>query len=272
MMNIKGRLSWIILMLFSLGVCLLWLLGFVWAIYDNNGSTGQTVMGNSSQEETALTDEGGLLLGLGDSITRGTGDNSGQGYFGYVRQSLREQTSDQVKAVNLGIKGQTSSELVTRLEEESMQAQLQQAKWITISIGGNDLFRGSGELDKIDLEASAQTKDTYEENVSKIFANIRKQNKDATIFIYGLYNPFGKLEDAETTSSLVQEWNELMHELAAQEEKIVVVPTYDLFQLNPKGYLYSDQFHPNHAGHQAMAERLLQAMGISSRSDGGEAQ
>ena len=44
--------------------------------------------------------------------------------------------------------------------------------------------------------------------------------------------------------------------LAGQFDKIVFVPTFDLFQLSVNDYLYSDQFHPNQAGYQLISDRL----------------
>jgi lysophospholipase L1-like esterase len=41
---------------------------------------------------------------------------------------------------------------------------------------------------------------------------------------------------------------------------MVLVPTYDLFELNANKYLYSDHFHPNQDGYERIAERIVQIM------------
>ena len=53
------------------------------------------------------------VVALGDSLTRGTGDVSGKGYVGIVTEELKKRLSPQEIAIyNLGINGQTSSELL----------------------------------------------------------------------------------------------------------------------------------------------------------------
>lgn len=206
----------------------------------------------------AAMQHGGMLVGLGDSLTRGVGDSSGQGYFGMVRQQLQKEADSNFSSVNLAISGSTSSQLVSQLQQNRVKELIQSAEWITITIGGNDLFRGSGRLEKIDLQSAEKSRTVYEKNVTNILTELRKQNPNATIFIFGLYNPFGDLPDEKTTSRLVADWNQTIHKVSAQFDRVVVVPTFDLFQLEPNRYLYSDHFHPNQQGYRRMADRLLQ--------------
>ena len=44
--------------------------------------------------------------------------------------------------------------------------------------------------------------------------------------------------------------------VAGKFEKVVFVPTFDLFQLSVNDYLYSDHFHPNQAGYELISNRL----------------
>jgi hypothetical protein len=48
---------------------------------------------------------GGRLIGLGDSLTRGVGDASGQGYFGIVKTSLQKRATSPFEEVNLAVNG-----------------------------------------------------------------------------------------------------------------------------------------------------------------------
>jgi lysophospholipase L1-like esterase len=201
-----------------------------------------------------------MLIGLGDSLTRGIGDASGQGYFGMVKKALQEKNTSDFSAVNLAVSGSTSPELVKQVQQERVQELLKKANWVTITIGGNDLFRGSGRLEKIDEKAAEKARLTYAENLSQILTTIQQQNKEATIFIFGLYNPFGDLPEERRSSRLVAEWNETTHKVAARFDRVVVVPTFDLFQLQPSQYLYDDHFHPNQLGYERMAQRLLQVI------------
>ncbi|MNJ00389.1 hypothetical protein D3C73_1597010 [compost metagenome] len=42
----------------------------------------------------------------------------------------------------------------------------------------------------------------------------------------------------------------------------LVVPTFDLFTLQAGRYLSGDHFHPNGTGYQAIAERIVQRIGV----------
>lgn len=260
-MRFKGKPLWIGINLLSLISLLLFVVGFSWAVTEIMGSaTAPQPDENQEGDVSPAAPEGKpLLLSFGDSLTRGTGDTTGQGYFGQVRSALREQDND-VSAVNLGIKGQTSSELREQMKQPRIRQLLDEASWVTLTIGGNDLFRGSGSLEAIDLKEAAVTREEYEANLEAILKAIRQENADVPVFIFGLYNPFGDLEDRKTTDALVREWNQTMEKMAADDPLVVIIPLFDLFQLNPDRYLYTDKFHPNNDGYQLMAARLLQAM------------
>ena len=87
----------------------------------------------------------------------------------------------------------------------------------------------------------------------QLFVNIMIE---ATIFILGLYNPFIDLENSDVTNNIVREWNYAQRHVAGQFEKIVFVPTFDLFQLSVNDYLYSDHFHPNQAGYELISNQI----------------
>ncbi|MDR6226376.1 SGNH/GDSL hydrolase family protein [Desmospora profundinema] len=259
-MKIKGRPLWITIYILSFTSLVLLLIGFSWALAEVTGTSSAPQPEEARETDTIATPGGErLLVSLGDSLTRGTGDATGQGYFGRVRSSLREQDPT-VNAVNLGIKGQTSSELKQQLTQKQVRDLLNNASWITLTIGGNDLFRGSGSLESIDRNEATATKEEYVDNLKTILESIRKENPEAPVLIFGLYNPFGNLEDRETTDALVREWNQSIEETIANDPGVVMIPVYDLFQLNPDHYLYTDHFHPNDNGYQMMADRLLQTL------------
>ena len=82
-------------------------------------------------------------------------------------------------------------------------------------------------------------------------------------FHIGLYNPFIEMEESKQTSEYVRQWNFASAELAANYQKIVYVPTFDLFELNVNDYLFSDKFHPNAAGYQLIGERVASLINFS---------
>ena len=87
------------------------------------------------------------VLALGDSLTRGTGDETGQGYVGIVTEQLKEELVPRgVTVYNLGINGQDSSQLLQQLGQKNIIRQVKEADIILMTIGGNDLFQGGDAL------------------------------------------------------------------------------------------------------------------------------
>lgn len=212
----------------------------------------------SAQDKSSF--DGGLLLGLGDSLTRGIGDSSGQGYLGMVRTDLQSEYKKPVSLVNLAVSGQTSSQLLQQLKQPQFLNLIKQAKWITLTIGGNDLNKSAGGITTLDVKTANQSLKLYQDNLSEIFQIIRGQNPNAPVLMFALYNPYGDLPDATQTFSIVNQWNQSIQEIASSYKNIVVIPTSDLFQLNPKPYLYTDHFHPNQQGYERMAARMFQVI------------
>lgn len=236
--------------------CLLWAAGLALVFIEYYSSEQQPIPNNTDIPEAEKKEGDLIVVALGDSLTRGTGDSSGKGYVGYVREELEEKSAQPVTLFNLGIRGQRSGQLVNQVQETQVKNQLKQADYILITIGGNDLFQGGQTLLDADQDTIEKLQKDYLSNLSSIFQEIRSANKEATIFFVGLYNPFLELDDSKETSDVVRLWNYNSAELAADYQGIVFVPTFDLFELNVADYLYTDQFHPNKAGHQIIAERV----------------
>ena len=253
------RITTIVAVLLSL----LWIFGLAWSIQDfyygkeavaEEKEPSEKVTEN---KKTAVNKEM-TVVALGDSLTRGTGDETGKGYVGLVTDNLKEQLSPQKLIVyNMGIKGQTSSELLQQMGQQQMGRQIQEADVVLMTIGGNDLFQQGKTLENLDLSQVQQLQTHYLANLQQIFTTIREHNDQTTVFVLGLYNPFIDLENSDVTNNVVREWNYATETLAGQFDKIVFVPTFDLFQLSVNDYLYSDKFHPNQAGYQLISDRLL---------------
>jgi len=220
-----------------------------------------TASGNSSGSGTSPTVIPSAklihLVALGDSLTHGLGDASGRGYVGDVSQLYR-QHQYQVIQSNLGIDGLTSSGLRTELQQSEVVNLLHSADVILISIGGNDLSNAAG-LPNIQLSRIAMARKAFTINLTAILTTIRRVNPTATIAIVGLYNPFLDIpKSLKETNAEVASWDLNENSIAAQFPGVVVVQTYDLFQLHPTEFLYLDNFHPNQAGYSRIATRVWQ--------------
>ena len=235
---------------------LLWIFGLAWTIQDSTFGKAEEIKENTAPAEMKQTTDI-TVLALGDSLTRGTGDETGQGYVGIVTEQLKEELDPrEVTVYNLGINGQDSSQLLQQLGQKNIIRQVKEADVILMTIGGNDLFQGGDVLLNFNLEKIIKTQKQYVTNLEQIFTTLREQNTEATIFILGLYNPFIDLEHNDVTNNIVREWNYSTQNVAGKFEKVVFVPTFDLFQLSVNDYLYSDHFHPNQAGYGLISNRL----------------
>ena len=243
----------------------LWIFGLGWTINDYFFSKPDSQVKQDSSAEAVVsgTDDDYQIVALGDSLTRGTGDQSGKGYIGYLVDDLKEKTEREIKLSNLAIKGQVSDQAVKQLQKPEIRRQVRTADAIIMTIGGNDLFQGGQALEHLSSEENNQVKAVFLENLDKVIQEIRKVNPDAAVYYVGLYNPFNDLEDAKTTSAIVRQWNFDSAELAADYKEIVYVPTFDLFELNTNDYLFNDKFHPNAAGYNLIAERVASLITFS---------
>jgi lysophospholipase L1-like esterase len=242
----------------SIIASLTWLIGLGMAIDD------QLLKDTSSPLPSTTTDDaepgqlsGRFVLALGDSLTRGTGDTSGQGYVTYMMDELNSKDDESINLSNLAVGGYTSKELLNQVQQTEIQRQIAQAETILMTIGGNDLFRGGQALFEFSTADIEESKQSYMENLESIYTSIRDVNPEATVYHIGLYNPFSELDNGNDTSSMVREWNFDSAKMAANFNSIVYVPSYDLFQLNVENYLYSDQFHPNNKGYELIGDRLI---------------
>lgn len=196
------------------------------------------------------------MLALGDSLTRGFGDPEGKGYAGMLADLLTKKTGQEIGLDNLGVNGQTSSQLTALLQQKDVQEKAKAADTLLVSIGGNDLFRGGETLINLDLTRIAAIQADYNRQLQTILNKLRELNPDAAIFLIGLYNPFMEMKDSTTTSRIVRDWNAAAADTLSAYPRSILVPTYDLFQLQSRKLLYTDLFHPNAEGYRLMAERL----------------
>lgn len=237
-------------------LCFLWLFGVGWTIntYYAEKPTKINPVQNTSQKKEDKKELN--IVALGDSLTKGLGDDTGKGYVGDIIDQVKKRSRKHVSLLNLGVSGQTSDQLRTQVVQPEVIRQIKNANLVLITIGGNDLFRGGEGLVDFKSENIQAIENKYLDNVRYIFTQIRNANATADVFFVGIYNPFINLSTGKETSKVVRHWNYDTAEACAEFPKIVFVPTFDLFELKVNDYLYSDKFHPNSKGYQLIAERV----------------
>lgn len=249
---------------------LLLLSGFVYAVrdilYPASSHAGLQAAPDAAERagsETVSLD----VTALGDSLAKGTGDDTGSGFARRVVDLLAKQGGKSKLVNNLGINGLTTKELLPMLEEPGVQYALKRAGVILLSIGANDLFDGGQQLEtrtdiptEKELEKAIQGAST---NLVKIVKRLHEINPQAQLVYIGLYNPFSDMEQLkEAGDDAVARWNAVAAEAMASLEGGRVAPTADLFTLRAPSYLSGDHFHPNGTGYQAIAERIVQGIAI----------
>ena len=201
-----------------------------------------------------------FLLVLGDSIARGTGDESGKGFASDVAEALKKRGP--LDTANIAVNGAESGDVLRDLDAENVRRLAASADWILVSVGANDL---SHALPRVAAAASAleevgAARESYASNLRQILSRLREANPRAPVYLVGLYNPFdGEGQQARLAASVLLSWNTLLSETALSFPRVFVVPTFDLFYGRPDR-LAVDRYHPNGKGHQAIAERILQLL------------
>ncbi|MCM3566902.1 SGNH/GDSL hydrolase family protein [Neobacillus mesonae] len=236
--------------------CLLWIFGLGWAVKNYYAGKPDQVPQKTNVTSKIDNKKGLNVVALGDSLTRGTGDETGKGYVGDLVDEIKEKTKKPVQLTNLGIIGQRSDQLKKQIQQKEVGRQLEKADVILVTIGGNDLFRGGQGLMDFQSKNIAVIEKKYLSNLKFIFEQIRRNNHKANVFFVGLYNPFIELDHGKEMSKVVRRWNYDSAEVSAAFPKIIFVPTFDLFELKVNDYLYSDKFHPNTKGYKLIAERV----------------
>jgi lysophospholipase L1-like esterase len=278
-----SKWTWRAVSLVSILATLLLITGFVYAVGDILNPKGEKLLSSLPQETavpTAAASDEYKILALGDSLAKGTGDNTGEGF---VRRTLTALSANEGKAEllgNMGINGLTTTALESKLKEEGVQYALRQANVILISIGGNDLFRGSnimGTPATPKFEGSkpvptASANDLTPESLlsalpeaakrlGSILDTVAKINPQAQVYYIGLYNPFGDIPELLTPGNqAVTAWNNTAMDMINKHSNMTLVPTFDLFDRHLDKYLSNDHFHPNGDGYQRMSERIVQAV------------
>ena len=237
--------------------------GFVLAL---RGAAGKP-LGTPPPEPTpvvaraAARDGVSRILVVGDSLAKGTGDDTGKGFAVNVLEALRKKGPAEI--TNLAVNGMESSEVRALVETPNVRALAARADLILVSAGANDLshgaFRGGAAPTEL-VDAVADSRRRYAENLRAILTALREANPRARICVLGFYDPFGDdRAGGRLGASVVLEWNALIAETALSFPNVAVVPTFDLFQGRPDR-LSADHYHPNAAAYEEIAKRMLQVI------------
>ena len=233
-----------------------------------------TKQSTSAQKKTVT------YVAIGDSLTKGEGDSTNQGGFvPLLAQSLTNETGLEFNAINYGVSGNTSSQILSRMQEKKeIRKDLKRAQLLTITVGGNDLRKAILEdTSNLDLDRFEKASKAYEKNLKQIIELARKDNPDLPVYVVGIYNPlYLNFPDLTELQTLVDQWNQRTEVTLSAYQGVYFVPINDLLYKGIDGKsgvteselgketvtndaLYDeDSFHPNNTGYEIIKEAVLE--------------
>jgi lysophospholipase L1-like esterase len=254
---------WIAPLVAGIAAALVFGSGFVLALRGGIGKPlGPLVTPETSAARAAAPRDGIFrILVVGDSLAKGTGDETGKGFAVDVLEAFRKKGKAEI--TNLAVNGMESPEIRDVVESPNVRSLAAQANLILVSAGGNDLSHGAtggGSSPTQLAEAVVTSRERYAKSLRAILETLREANPMARIGVLGLYDPFGdERTGGHLGASVVLEWNTLTQEIALGVPNVVVIPTFDLFNGRPDR-LSADHYHPNAAAYEEIAKRILQVV------------
>lgn len=203
-------------------------------------------------------------LALGDSLTRGVGDELGQyGYTGRLAETLELWPAiREVELDNRGKNGRRSEKVLELLQRGHYDTELAQADFITMTVGGNDVMKVvRTDLFSLKKMMFDEALIPFTESYTQILKEIRLRNAEVPIILVGFYNPFSIITDEFTPfETIIDEWNTEMETVARTDVNACFVPISDLFVSNDDLVYHTDFFHPNATGYERMTTRIIETM------------
>ncbi len=208
-------------------------------------------------EETVIEDI--HIVGLGDSLTKGSGDKQKEGYINPVARYIQENSDDLVSLKNFGIHGLPSDKLTAKMEEEDVQDHIREADHVFVTIGGNDILNiVEYNFFSLNMDLFETGQQRYRRNLFVIVQTIRTLNPTANIYLVSMFNPFHNFfQDIKEIDGVVNDWNSTAQTVAEINNNTNYIPINDLFLEDGSERLFAnDKLHPNHEGYLKIAERI----------------
>jgi lysophospholipase L1-like esterase len=235
-----------------------------------SGRLGAPVGGTPEPTATPAPALAGVtrIVALGDSLTRGAGDEGKGGYPGRIAEALRKRGLV-VEIDNLGVDGSESGDLLAKVTLEGTKARIAKADLILMSIGGNDLTHSVRELGSAaEMDPAVAALARLRKNLFEVLRVVRAANPKAPIRMLGLYDPF--VSDAEgrrLAREALLRYNTMLAEASFSVTGALLVPVYDLFEERPDR-LSPDRFHPGPGGYDEIAQRVVATLPEAAKKAG----
>jgi len=223
------------------------------------GDTGTPVNVPENGRAAAAQAPRGVIVPiiLGDSLAKGTGDETGLGIGGRVVDELRKRHVTSKNIVNISVNGARTADLLQQLDSRNVRTLLAESNVIIVSIGGNDLWGGSDWRSAPPADPD-KVMNGVADRIEKIRLIIRSANPNGRVFLIGLYNPFLTQPFGAKLTPLVNRWNAKLTERFSEDPNFTVVQTSDIFAFHDR--LSFDRFHPGDEGYALIARRIADSI------------
>ncbi|MBQ8228514.1 MAG: hypothetical protein IJZ88_05815 [Clostridia bacterium] len=199
-----------------------------------------------------------VYLVLGDSIAYGSGlDNPREACYGRIVAD-----TNGYDYVNHSVPGHTTSNLISRLNEDAVIADLKRADIISISIGGNNflmsnliglMFDSMVMGDYTEFDAIAEN---FYNEFCEVMDIINAHNPDAVVLMQTLYNPQSEplrapyQQGADRINAAIERYNK------EHPGEIVIVDVATALGDDMANYA-GDDIHPSAKGNEEIAKAVL---------------
>ena len=251
-------------------ICLVWISGCSQRSASEQPTVQQQYVVELSKKETipaSFFPDPVQIVSIGDSLTQGVGDSKDNGgYLPYLQKNLEKEPSiTSVEMINHGVRGNRTDQLLKRLDKAGVQADIEQADSIVVTIGGNDIMKVFKQnFSNLELNQFDSAKIGYEKRLRQILDKVRSENERAQIYLVGVYNPFSKwFGDFYELDEIMNDWNDSGKRIITEYDSAYFIEIDDIFQNSKEDLLYTeDYFHPNDRGYELIAERIYNNMEV----------
>ncbi|MBO5421509.1 MAG: SGNH/GDSL hydrolase family protein [Clostridia bacterium] len=202
-----------------------------------------------------------FYLVLGDSIAYGSGlTNAPEACYGKIVAD-----TNGYEYANHAVPGHTTTNLINRLSDPEVIADLEKADIISISIGGNDFLMNN----LIDLMFDAMVKNDYTtfdsiaenfySNFSTIVDIINEHNEDAVILMQTLYNPQSGYLRAPYQQA-ADRLNSAIERFATENPDEIIIVDVGTALGDDLANFAGDEIHPSVKGNEIIAQTILSTL------------
>ncbi len=205
----------------------------------------------ASRADDIAVKTGQSIAFLGDSITQNGYNNPG----GYVRLVINglEASGIKAKAIPAGISGNTSRDMLARLEGDVLQ---KKPDWMTLSCGVNDVWHG---VKGVELE-------DYKSNIAQIVGRAQATGVKVMILTSTMIHE----NPDDSFNQKLAAYNDYLRSLAAEKHCLLADVNADMQAALKEtaapgqtgNLLTVDGVHMNPLGNEMMAAGILKAFGV----------